>query len=79
VALILDTGPLYASLDRSERASIAVAPNLPFGEWGSVFPDVRLAAAVVDRLTYRSRVIETGSESYRLRASQGLRTGGAKA
>jgi DNA replication protein DnaC len=63
--------------ERDERASIAVASNLPFGEWGSVFPDGRLAAAVVDRLTYRAHVIETGSESYRLRASR-ARKGGAK-
>ena len=56
--------------EREERASIAVASNLPFGEWSSVFPDGRLAAAVVDRLTYRAHVLETGSESYRLRASQ---------
>ena len=64
--------------EREERASIAVATNLPFGEWGSVFPDGRLAAAVVDRLTYRAHVLETGTESYRLRASQQARKGGAK-
>ena len=66
--------------EREERASIAVASNLPFGEWGSVFPDGRLAAAVVDRLTYRAHVLETGTESYRLRASQRVKTkkGGAK-
>jgi DNA replication protein DnaC len=64
--------------EREERASIAVASNLPFGEWGQVFPDGRLAAAVVDRLTYRAHVIETGTESYRLRASQKTRKGGAK-
>lgn len=63
--------------EREERASIAVASNLPFGEWGSVFPDGRLAAAVVDRLTFRSHVIETGSESYRLRATK-ARKGGVR-
>jgi DNA replication protein DnaC len=66
--------------EREERASVAVASNLPFGEWGSVFPDGRLAAAVVDRLTYRAHVLETGTESYRLRASQQAKTkkGGAR-
>ena len=65
--------------ERDERASVAVASNLPFSEWGSVFPDGRLAAAVVDRLTYRAHVLETDSESYRLRASQRAKTtkGGA--
>lgn len=63
--------------ERDERASVAVASNLPFSEWGSVFPDGRLAAAVVDRLTYRAHVLETGSDSYRLRAGR-ARKGGAK-
>ena len=63
--------------ERDERASIAVASNLPFSEWTSIFPDARLAAAVVDRLTYRAHVIETGSASYRLRATERARKGGA--
>ena len=63
--------------ERDERASVAVASNLPFSEWGSVFPDGRLAAAVVDRLTYRAHVLETGSDSFRLRAGR-ARKGGAK-
>jgi DNA replication protein DnaC len=63
--------------EREERASIAVASNLPFSEWGAVFPDERLAAAVVDRLTFHAHVIETGSESYRLRAGT-TKKGGAK-
>jgi len=37
--------------ERDERASIAVASNAPFSEWGQTFTDARLAAAVVDRLT----------------------------
>jgi DNA replication protein DnaC len=64
--------------ERDERASVAVASNLPFSEWGSVFPDGRLAAAVVDRLTYRAHVLETGSESYRLRAGRARKGGPAK-
>lgn len=65
--------------ERDERASVAVASNLPFGEWGSVFPDGRLAAAVVDRLTYRAHIVETGTDSYRLRASKAKKGGAAKA
>jgi DNA replication protein DnaC len=61
--------------ERDERASIGVASNLPFSEWGSVFPDGRLAAAVVDRLTFRAHLLETGSESYRLRASRAAKGG----
>ena len=56
--------------EREERASIAVASNAPFSEWGQTFSDARLAAAVVDRLTFKAHIIETGSESYRLRVSR---------
>lgn len=56
--------------EREERASVAVASNAPFSEWGQTFSDARLAAAVVDRLTFRAHIIETGSESYRLRVSR---------
>jgi len=40
------------------------------GEWGQTFSDPRLAAAVVDRLTFRAHIIETGTDSYRLRMSR---------
>src|SRR5919201_898615 len=53
--------------ERHERGSLIVTSNLPFGEWGKVFPDPRLAKAVVDRLTHRAHIIETGTESWRFR------------
>ena len=56
--------------EREERASIALASNASFSEWGQTFTDPRLAAAVVDRLTFRAHIIETGSESYRLRSAR---------
>jgi DNA replication protein DnaC len=65
--------------ERDERASIAVASNAPFSEWGQTFSDPRLAGAVVDRLTFRAHILETGSESYRLRASRAKRKAGAPA
>jgi DNA replication protein DnaC len=34
--------------EREEKASVALATNLPFSEWGTVFPDPRLVAAIVD-------------------------------
>jgi DNA replication protein DnaC len=53
--------------EREERASIAVATNAPFSEWGQTFTDPRLAAAIVDRLTFNAHILETGHDSYRLR------------
>lgn len=53
-----------------ERASIGLASNLPFSEGGAVFPDPRLVAAIVDRITFNAHILETGAESYRLRTSK---------
>jgi hypothetical protein len=35
-----------------------------------VFPDPRLVAAIVDRITFNAHIIETGTQSYRLRISK---------
>lgn len=56
--------------EREERASIACASNAPFSEWGATFTDPRLAAAVVDRLTFNAHIINTGTQSYRLQSTQ---------
>jgi DNA replication protein DnaC len=56
--------------DREERSSIAVASNAPFSEWPQTFADKRLCSAIVDRLTYNGHIVETGTESYRLRTTQ---------
>ena len=55
---------------REERASVAIATNLPFSEWGTVFPDPRLVAAIIDRVTFNAHILETGTQSYRLRTSK---------
>lgn len=56
--------------EREEKASIAIATNLPFSEWGAVFPDPRLVAAIVDRVTFNAHILQTGSESYRLQTTK---------
>ena len=60
--------------ERHERGSLIVTTNLPFGEWTKVFPDPRLAKAVVDRLTHRAHIIDTGTESWRFRHGLNRRT-----
>jgi len=56
--------------ERQERASIAIGTNLPFSEWGTVFPDPLLVAAIVDRVTFNAHILETGTQSYRLRTTK---------
>jgi DNA replication protein DnaC len=53
--------------ERNERGSLIVTTNLPFGEWTKVFPDPRLAKAVVDRITHKAHIIDTANESWRFR------------
>ncbi len=60
--------------EREERASIAVGSNLPFSEWGTVVADPRLVAAIVDRITFNAHILETGTQSYRLRTSRTTRS-----
>jgi len=52
--------------EREERASIAVGSSEPFSSWTKTFTAPRLCAAIVDRLTYKGQIIETGTSSYRL-------------
>jgi DNA replication protein DnaC len=59
--------------EREERNSVAAASNLPFSEWGQIITDPRLVAAVIDRLTFNAHIIETGTDSYRLRLSRSRR------
>jgi DNA replication protein DnaC len=53
--------------ERAERAAIIVTTNLPFSEWTTVFPNPRLCKALLDRITDRAHIIETGTESFRFR------------
>lgn len=53
--------------ERAERATIIVTTNLPFSEWTQVFPNARLCRALLDRVTDRAHIIETGTESYRFK------------
>jgi hypothetical protein len=39
-------------------------------EWGTIFPDPRLVAAIVDRVTFNAHILETGTQSYRLTTSK---------
>ena len=62
--------------ERNERGSLIVTTNLPFGDWTKVFADPRLAKAVVDRITHKAHIIDTGTESWRFR--HGLERKGRK-
>lgn len=52
--------------DRSERGSIIVTTNLPFSEWTTLFENPAMVAAMVDRLTFQSHILDMNGQSYRL-------------
>jgi DNA replication protein DnaC len=51
---------------RHEKYPVIITTNLPFSEWTSVFTDHRLCKALIDRITHRAHIIETGKNSVRL-------------
>jgi DNA replication protein DnaC len=53
--------------ERAEKAAVVLTTNLPFSEWTQVIPNARLCKALIDRITDRAHIIETGAESYRFR------------
>jgi DNA replication protein DnaC len=52
---------------RAEKAAVILTTNLPFSEWTQVIPNARLCKALLDRVTDRATIIETGTESYRFK------------
>ncbi len=49
------------------KGSIILTSNKSYGEWGSIFSDTVLAAAILDRLLHASTTVNIRGESYRLR------------
>lgn len=54
--------------ERSERASVIITTNLEFSQWTQLFENEMMIAAMVDRLTYRSHILNMNCEtSYRIK------------
>jgi DNA replication protein DnaC len=61
--------------ERAEKAAVILTTNLPFSEWTQVIPNARLCKALLDRITDRAHILETGTESYRFRRTVEKRKG----
>ncbi|HRX00523.1 MAG TPA: IS21-like element helper ATPase IstB [Cyclobacteriaceae bacterium] len=55
--------------DRNERGSVMLTTNLEFSRWGEMLPNEMLTAALIDRLTHRSHILNMNAASYRLKQS----------
>jgi DNA replication protein DnaC len=53
--------------ERAEQSAVILTTNLPFSEWTQVIPNARLCKALLDRITDRAHILETGTDSYRFR------------
>jgi DNA replication protein DnaC len=52
--------------DRAERRSVIVSTNLKFSDWVTMFENTTMVTALIDRLTFRSHVLNMNSDhSYR--------------
>ena len=49
--------------DRAERQSVIVSTNLKFSDWLSMFENQTMVTALIDRLTFRSHVLNMNSEN----------------
>ena len=52
---------------RYERASTVLTSNKSFAEWGEIFGDELMAAALIDRLVHHCHIVNIRGNSYRMR------------
>jgi DNA replication protein DnaC len=55
---------------RYEHGSIVLTANRQIADWGHIFDDTTVAAAILDRLIHHATVLSITGDSYRMRAHQ---------
>jgi DNA replication protein DnaC len=56
--------------DRAEKRSVIISTNLKFSEWPTLFENETMVAALIDRLTFRSHILNMNGPSYRREHSE---------
>lgn len=62
---------------RADRGAIILTSNRGFADWGQVFADPVVAAAIVDRLLGNATVLNIRGRSYRMRSYHAQQRGGS--
>jgi DNA replication protein DnaC len=52
---------------RYEKGSIILTSNKSYGDWATLFPEVAIASAILDRLLHHSTTVNIRGDSYRLK------------
>ena len=60
-------GAIRATKRRYEHASTVLTSNKGFEEWGEIFGDEVMAAALIDRLVHHCHIVNIRGNSYRMR------------
>ena len=55
---------------RAGRKSTIITTNLSFDRWGEIFSDPVLTAAMIDRLTHKSYIVNMNGSSYRMKETK---------
>jgi DNA replication protein DnaC len=76
LSLSNQTAKLFFQLisKRYEKGSVIVTTNKPFEQWGEIFNDDVVAAAVLDRLLHHSYPFYINGKSYRLKNIENLKS-----
>ena len=56
--------------DRAEKRSVIISTNSKFSDWTTLFENETMVAALIDRLTFRSHVLNMNGKSFRSENSQ---------
>jgi len=64
--------------ERAEKAAVILTTHLPFPEWTQVIPNARLCTPLLNRITDRAHILETGTEPYRFQRTAEKRNRPAK-
>lgn len=55
---------------RASRKSTIITTNLSFERWGEIFQDPVMTAAMIDRLTHQSYIVNMNGNSYRMKETK---------